>query len=66
MQNGTDRNLVRKFDHSLIVSFMIVNIFNIDNMNCDQNIKYEIKLEHLIKYNILIDKYVFKYNNSYF
>ena len=35
--------LVRKFDHSLTVGFMIMNNFNIDRMNCDKNIEDENK-----------------------
>ena len=38
MQNGTDKDLVQIFDHSLTVWFMILSSFKIDIINCDWNI----------------------------
>ena len=39
MKNGTDHNKVQKYDKALTVKVMILEILNIDNMNCDWNIE---------------------------
>ena len=57
--------MVQNIDHSLTVGFMIVNNFNIDNINCDQNIEDKNKWKQSIKYNIVINKYFFETNNMY-
>ena len=58
---GTGNNLVWKFDHLLTVQFMIVKNFNIDNMNCDQNIENDNKQEQSINRNIVRSMYLYPY-----
>ena len=66
MLNGIDQNMVQHFDEKITVRFLIVKLFNIDNMNCNWNIEYENKWGQSIKYNVVIDKWVHWYKNDTF